>query len=176
MKLICSFWYLQSTQMIISTFYPLQKIFQKSLKNHREYDPSLFDGEKHIVLSTSNVIGGRNDTTYVAFFTLGILLILSGATIMILDARKKTKRMILTKPSSDSKGKPSRHQSQKYQAFDNNNAKDALEDQIDQDEPLSNNIGPRYGLGARSKRPQVQNYEEEKQLDNSDILGDKTSS
>ena len=139
----------------------------------------MFNGEKHVVLSTSNVIGGRNDTTYVAFFTLGFLLIISGSSIMILDSRKKPKRSILTKPTTESQQKPSRHKKKNYHEFGFENAKDGLEDQVDGDIEL-----PQNSVAEKMFRIEQLNSKKGNKLARLDLreerdsfeLGDKTSS
>jgi hypothetical protein len=50
-------------------------------------DPNMFEGKKFIVLSTSNVVGGINYTTFLVFILLFVLLTLSSLTLIFISKR-----------------------------------------------------------------------------------------
>jgi hypothetical protein len=62
-----------------------------------ELDASgLFDGTKKVVFTTSNLIGGKNTTMFLAFLTLSLLLLFAMSLTLIVSKRKKKLRMFLT--------------------------------------------------------------------------------
>lgn len=57
---------------------------------------SLFNGQKKIVFTTSNLIGGRNTTMFLAFLTLSVLLLFAMMLTLIVFKREKKLRAVLT--------------------------------------------------------------------------------
>ena len=55
------------------------------------YDVSSFDGQKHIILSTTSAFGGKNDFLGVLYIFIG-LLILIGSVIIFTTHYYKTRR------------------------------------------------------------------------------------
>lgn len=64
------------------------------------FDQTIYNGTKNVLLSTSNLIGGRNRTTSMAFISVGFLLLVSGIFLLILGG-KETPLKILNTVSDD---------------------------------------------------------------------------
>lgn len=65
-------------------------------------DPEMFEGQKRVIFSTSNFIGGKNSTTYAFFFLLGFLLLLASVGLLFLSKRNlETKQISTTVGSID---------------------------------------------------------------------------
>lgn len=50
-------------------------------------DPLMYQGQKFVVLSTSNMIGGVNTTSLSSFLLLAFLLLISGTVLLFLSKR-----------------------------------------------------------------------------------------
>jgi hypothetical protein len=50
-------------------------------------DPLMYQGQKFVVLSTSNMIGGVNTTSLSSFLLLAFLLFISGTVLLFLSKR-----------------------------------------------------------------------------------------
>ena len=61
-----------------------------------------FEGTKQVVFTTSNLIGGRNTTMFLAFLTLSLLLLFAMILTLIVFKRNKKIRKLLTTHGSKS--------------------------------------------------------------------------